>query len=172
MTLGLLAIMDTHAALRRCQGDGLLTLIHEPINFSRKPESPETLVEPHLEELTITTTLGDIELIITKSTCPGKLLRMLPSFPGPSDDDDRHSYTGRLQCTPLGVVLELDRYERHPIREYDIWLQLQYSELGLTNTATRQRQSIFPRCLISISLSYHFYQLEDEPKLRPSTNPY
>ena len=45
---------------------------------------------------------------------------------------------------------------------------------GFTNKVTRQCQSIFPRCLISISLSYHFYQLadEDEPRLRPSTNPH
>ena len=34
---------------RQGQGDGLLTLIHKSINFSRKPESPETMVEPHLE---------------------------------------------------------------------------------------------------------------------------
>ena len=31
------------------QGGGLLTLIHKSINFSRRPNSPETLAEPHLE---------------------------------------------------------------------------------------------------------------------------
>ena len=46
-------------------GGGLLTLIHKSINLSRKPESPETIVEPHLEELTIRATLGDTGLIIT-----------------------------------------------------------------------------------------------------------
>ena len=51
--------------LHQGQGGGLLTLIHKSINFSRNPESPETLVEPHLEELTITATLGNTELIIT-----------------------------------------------------------------------------------------------------------
>ena len=55
---------------RQGQGDGLLTLIHKSINFSRKPESPDTLVEPHLEELTITATLGDSELIITNVYIP------------------------------------------------------------------------------------------------------
>ena len=44
---------------RQGQGGDLITLIHKSINISRKPESPETLVEPHLEELTIATTLGD-----------------------------------------------------------------------------------------------------------------
>ena len=39
----------------------------------------------------------------------------LHSFPGPSDDDDGYPNTGRLQCTPLGVILKLDRYGRHPI---------------------------------------------------------
>ena len=50
---------------RQGQGGGLLTLIHTSINFSRK-----TLVEPHLEELTITATLGDTELIITNVYIP------------------------------------------------------------------------------------------------------
>ena len=77
---------------RQGQGGGLLTLIHKSINFSRKPESPETLVEPHLEELTITATLGDTELIITNVYIPPH--RRLPPFPGSSDDDDRHPNTG------------------------------------------------------------------------------
>ena len=55
---------------RQGQGAGLLTLIHKLINFSRKPEYPVTLVEPHLEELTITTTLGDTELIINNVYIP------------------------------------------------------------------------------------------------------
>ena len=68
---------------RQGQGGGLLTLIHKSINFSRKPESPETLVEPHLEELTITAMLGDTELIITNvyippaSSCTGGYLPSL-----------------------------------------------------------------------------------------------
>ena len=36
------------------RGGGLLTLIHKSINFFRRSESPETLAEPHKEELTIT----------------------------------------------------------------------------------------------------------------------
>ena len=52
---------------RQGQGGGLLTLIHKSIHFSR---NPETLVEPHLEELTITVTLGDTELTITNVNIP------------------------------------------------------------------------------------------------------
>ena len=58
-------------------------LVHKSINFSRKPESPESLVEPHLEELTITDRLGDTELIITNvyippaSSCAGGYLPSL-----------------------------------------------------------------------------------------------
>ena len=68
---------------RQGQGGGLLTLIHKSIQFSRKPESPETLVEPHLEELIITATLGHTELIITNvyippaSSCAGGYLPSL-----------------------------------------------------------------------------------------------
>ena len=41
-------------------------------NFTtlQKPESQETLVEPHLEVLTITATLGDTELIISNLCIP------------------------------------------------------------------------------------------------------
>ena len=43
------------------QGGGLLTLIHKSINFSRRPDSPDTLADPHLEELTITAKLGNTD---------------------------------------------------------------------------------------------------------------
>ena len=55
---------------RKGQGGVLLTLIHKSINFSRKHESPETLVEPHLEEMTITAMLRDREVIITNVYIP------------------------------------------------------------------------------------------------------
>ena len=76
-------------------GKTTLTLIHKSINFSRKPESPETLVEPHLEEL-----MGyhghagrhGVDHYQRLHT-PGKLLhRRLPSFPRSSNDD--HPNTG------------------------------------------------------------------------------
>ena len=35
------------------QGGGLLTFVHKSINYLRKPESSETLGDPHLEELSI-----------------------------------------------------------------------------------------------------------------------
>ena len=49
---------------------GLLTLIHESINFSRRPDSPDTLGDPYLEELTITAKLGNTDLIITNGYIP------------------------------------------------------------------------------------------------------
>ena len=52
------------------QGGGLLTLIHKSINFSRRPDSPDTLADPHLEELTITAKLGNTDLIITNVYIP------------------------------------------------------------------------------------------------------
>ena len=61
----------------RGQGGGLLTLIHKSINFSRTPDSPDTLADPHLEELTTTANLGNTDLIITnvyippESSCTG-----------------------------------------------------------------------------------------------------
>ena len=117
---------------RHGQGGGLLTLIHKSINFSRKPESPETLVEPHLDGHAGRHGVDHYPRLHT----PVQLLRMrLHSFPGSSDDDDGYPNSGRLQCTPLGVVLKLDRYERHPIGEYDIWLQLWDSPTRLPGNA-------------------------------------
>ena len=48
------------------------------------------------------------------------------------------------------------------------------SNFGILQQDCRAMPSQVPRCLISISFSYHFYQLADvdEPRLRPSTNPH
>ena len=52
------------------QGGDLLTLIHKSINFCQRPDSPGTLADPHLEELTITAKLGNTDLIITNVYIP------------------------------------------------------------------------------------------------------
>ena len=49
------------------QEGGLLALIHKSINFSRRPD---TLADPHLEELTITAKLGKTDLITTNVYIP------------------------------------------------------------------------------------------------------
>ena len=61
--------------IRQGQGGGLLYLIHKSINLSRRPESPATLAEPHLDELTISHA-GRPELIIINVSIPPP-----PSFP-------------------------------------------------------------------------------------------
>ena len=71
------------------QGGGLLTLIHKSINFSRGPFSPDTLADPHLEELTITAKLE------TATTYPQQALAQeYKSISRSSDDDDGHPHTG------------------------------------------------------------------------------
>ena len=52
------------------QGGGLLTFVHKSINYLRKPESPETLGDPHLEELSISAKLGNTDLIISNIYIP------------------------------------------------------------------------------------------------------
>ena len=61
-----------HSKTDRHQGQrgGFLTLIHKSINFSRRPDSPDTLADPHLEELTITANMGNTDLIITDVYIP------------------------------------------------------------------------------------------------------
>ena len=105
------------------QGGGLLTLIHKSINFSRRPDSPDTLTDPHLEELTITARLGNTDLIITNVYIPQQALAQEDkSISGSSDDDDGQPHTGRLQRSPLIVVFKFYRYERHYVGEHGVWL--------------------------------------------------
>ena len=77
------------------QGGGLLTLIHKSINFSRKPESPDSG----------RTSFGGVDHHghtgrhrvhhYQRLHTSGKLLhRRLPPFPGSSNDDDGHPNTG------------------------------------------------------------------------------
>ena len=73
---------------RQGQGGGLLTLIYKSINFSRKPESPETggtsfgVADHH--GYARRPRVDNYQRLHTSS----KLLRRrLPSFPGPSDDN-------------------------------------------------------------------------------------
>ena len=107
------------------QGGGLITLIHKSRNFSRRPDSPVTLADPHLEELTITAKLGNTDLIITNvyirpvSYCTGGYN---PSLDHLMMHDDGHPHTGRLQRSPLIVVFRFYRYERHYVGEHGVWL--------------------------------------------------
>ena len=104
------------------QGGGLLTLIHKSINFSLRPDSPDTLADPHLEELTITAKLGNTDHYQRLHT-PRKLLhRRIQSISGSSDDVDGQPHTGRLQCSPLIVVFKFYRFEKHYVGEHGILL--------------------------------------------------
>ena len=52
------------------QGGGLLILIHISITFSKQPSSPESLSDPHLEELTIQAEIGNTKLFISNINIP------------------------------------------------------------------------------------------------------
>ena len=52
------------------QGGGLLIFIHRSITFSKQPSSPESLSDPHLEELSIKADLGNTKLIISNVYIP------------------------------------------------------------------------------------------------------
>ena len=45
-------------------------MIHKSINFSRRPDTPDALTDPHLEKLTITAKLENTDLIITNVYIP------------------------------------------------------------------------------------------------------
>ena len=102
------------------QGGGLLTLIHKSINFSRRPDSPDILADPRFGSVDYYSQAGKRRLDhyqrlhTPASSCIGGY--------NSSDDDDGHPHTGRLQSSPLIVVFELYRYERHYVGEHGDWL--------------------------------------------------
>ena len=49
---------------------GLLIFIHRSITFSKQPSSPDSLSDPHLEELSIKAELGNTKLIISNVYIP------------------------------------------------------------------------------------------------------
>ena len=51
-------------------GGGLLIFIHTSITFPKHPLSPESLSDPHLEELTIKADIGNTKLIISNIYIP------------------------------------------------------------------------------------------------------
>ena len=52
------------------QGGGLLIFIHRSITFCKLPSSPESLSDPHLEELSIKAELRNTKLIISNVYIP------------------------------------------------------------------------------------------------------
>ena len=52
------------------QGGGFLIFIHRSTTFSKQPSSPESLSDPHLEELSIKSELGNTKLIISNVYIP------------------------------------------------------------------------------------------------------
>ena len=108
-------------ACHQCQG--LLTLVHKLIYLSRRPVSPDTLADPHLEEFTITAELGNTDLIITNVYIPPA-----SSFTGGCNPSLDHllmmrdtSYWDTSMLARL-VVFMFYRFERHYIEEHGVWL--------------------------------------------------
>ena len=140
---------------RHGQGGGLLTFVPKSINYLRKPESPETLGDPHLEELSISAKLGNTDLIISNiyipptSSCTGGYqlsidhLMMTTDTLLLGDFNAHHSSWHSSSIDTRGTNLEnmINAPTWHP-------------QLGHPHTTARQRHSELSRCLISISFSY------------------
>ena len=85
------------------QGGGLLIFIHRSITFSKQPSSPESLSDPHLEELSIKAELGNTKLIISNVHIP----------PASSCSNGYHSSIEHLLTTPDTLILG-DFNAHHP----------------------------------------------------------
>ena len=133
------------------QGGSLLTLIHKSINLFRRPESPENLTEPHLEELAITVKLGDTDFIITNvyihpaSSCAGDYLPSLDQLMTTTDtlimrDFDAHhsAWFSSSTDTRRNILDSIISGSNFGILNW-------YSPTRLPN----QCQPILPRCLLT-----------------------
>ena len=85
------------------QGGGLLIFIHRSITFSKHPSSPESLSDPHLEELSIKAELGNTKFIISNVYIP----------PASSCSNGYHSSIEYLLMTPDTLILG-DFNAHHP----------------------------------------------------------
>ena len=85
------------------QGGGLLIFIHRSITFSKQPSSPESLSDPHLEEISIKAELGNTKLIISNVYIQ----------PASSCSNGYHSSIEHLMKTPDTLVLG-DFNAHHP----------------------------------------------------------
>ena len=85
------------------QGGGLLIFIHRSITFTKQPSSPESLYDPHLEELSIKAELGNTKLIISIVYFP----------PASSCSNGYHSPIEHLLTTPNTLILG-DFNAHHP----------------------------------------------------------
>ena len=85
------------------QEGGLLIFIHRSITFSKQPSSPESLFDPHLEELSIKAELGNTKLIISNVYIP----------PSSSCSNGYNSSIEHLQTTPDTLILG-DFNAHHP----------------------------------------------------------
>ena len=81
----------------------MLIFIHRSITFSKQPSSPESLSDPHLEELSIKAELGNTKLIISNVYIP----------PGSSCSNGYHSSIEHLLTTPDTLILG-DFNAHHP----------------------------------------------------------
>ena len=82
---------------------GLLIFIYRSITFSKQPSSPESLSDPHLEELSIKAELGYMKLIISNVYIP----------PASSCSNGYHSLIEHLLTTPDTLILS-DFNAHHP----------------------------------------------------------
>ena len=85
------------------QGGGLLIFIHISIIFSKHPSSPESLSEPHMEELSIQAKLENTKLIISNVYIP----------PASSCNNGYQSSIEHLLTTPDTLILG-DFNAHHP----------------------------------------------------------
>ena len=145
----------------RGQGVGLLTLIHKSINFSRRPDSQDTLADPHLEEFNITAKLGNTDLIITNdyitpaSSCTGgynpSLDHLMTTTDILGDFNAHHSSWYSSSTNSRGTMLES---------------MVSGSNFGILNWDSQSRlpgnaNPSSPDVSLA-SASHHFYQLADE----------
>ena len=117
------------------QGGGLLIFIHRSITFSKQPSSPESLSDPHLEELSIKAELWNTKLIISNVYIP----------PASSCSNVHHSSIEHLLTTPDTLILgdynvyHPSWYSRSTDGSND--LSLHEVELSATTDASKSRST-------------------------------
>ena len=160
---------------RQGPGGGLLLFIHNSVSFNRKPLSSMSKNDPHLEELTISLVMDNIEMLITNVTSPDQFLQWALFTTNPQLAD-RHRFTSarKLQCSSFTLALRNNRNERQSTGGFGQYFQLCSPQYRFTHKTPWECRPQFSRCIISISLSHHLVRMANthDHELRPSAHPY
>ena len=156
-------------------GGGLLFFIQNSVSFTRKPLSPTSKNDPHLEELTISIAMDNTELLITNvyippaSSCNGWYSPPLDLILTGIDSLVLGDFNAHHSLWHSGTT----DTRGNQLADSSQHFQLCSPEYRFIYKTPWKCRLQFSRCIISISFSHHLVRMANthDHELRPSAHP-